>query len=236
MYCQSFRYTTRWRPPFNIQSRIQRWWWYRGKGSEWIQQSGGGGGVVGKSERDKRMANRRSRTAVTPQLCSADPCVTRLYNPISLLCFITEKCQHVGLPASRPPPLHARFKRHQFCTRDFLTGLCRLTPASLTRFSGLWVCMVPVGARQAMAVPPARRHVPGPGLTSPPLLPSGLPWSVADLVREKEASAAFYGKDLPGRTSPRTDKAVCVLQRRQTMYVWGEECWQRGSFLYPKIN
>lgn len=35
---------------------------------------------------------------------------------------------------------------------------------------------VPVGARQAVAVPPpAQRHVPGPGLSSPPLLPSGLP-------------------------------------------------------------
>lgn len=37
--------------------------------------------------------------------------------------------------------------------------------------------LVPVGARQAVAVPrpPSRRHVPGPGLTSPPLLPSCLP-------------------------------------------------------------
>lgn len=40
-----------------------------------------------------------------------------------------------------------------------------------------WVARLdPVGARQAIAVPPlAWRHVPGPGLSSPPLLPSGLP-------------------------------------------------------------
>lgn len=92
-------------------------------------------------------------------LCSTDLGVTRLYNPASLLCFIADKHQHVCLPASRPPPLLNKIKRHQFCTRDFL---------KLDFVFGSSVCLVPVGARQAVVVSP-----PGPGDMCP--APASLP-------------------------------------------------------------
>lgn len=69
----------------------------------------GGGGVAVKSERDNRDAVEQ---LLGQSLCSTDLRVTRLYDPISLLYFIAAKHQHVCLPASHPPRVLDKFKRH----------------------------------------------------------------------------------------------------------------------------
>lgn len=121
----------------------------------------GGGGVAGKSEREKRVANRRSWTAVgsvTPQLCSTDLHVTRLYNPISLLLFIADKHHHDGLPGSRLPPLLEVQKTSVFTHVIFswlLVDSCYSTePDQIFLIVSLYHRLVPVGARQAVAAPP----------------------------------------------------------------------------------
>lgn len=136
---------------------------------------GWGGGAAGKSERDKRV-QLADRVEQLPgqSLCSTDLRVTRLYDPISLLFFLLQ------IDTNMSVFLLLALRLFLKCSKDIFSYLCVdlcyfNKPNQVFWIIGPYERLVPVGARRAVAVPPARRHVPGPCLTSPPLLPSGLP-------------------------------------------------------------
>lgn len=206
---------------------------YRRKGSEWRQSWGWGRW----SEKWKGW-ERHSWTAVgslTPQLCSTDLPVIRLYNLISLFYFTAAKHQYVCL-SSRSLHLYLKsLKDIRFADMICLMApgklhqawLCGLGCESLSQTGSSWF---PGRLWRSL---PAWKRVPGRGLYSCLL-------ACPDLVRRKRHLQPFMAKTCLGELYQEQTKLcvwVCVCVVVKTHYVrMREESWHRGSFLYPKIN
>lgn len=130
----------------------ERWW---AKTAWWL-------GEVVLLGKVKGVANRQSWTAVgsvTPQLCSTDLPVTQVYSPISLLFLLLINPSSLFFLLLGP----------------YLTVFGFVLADQVCLITNPYHRLVPVGASQAMALPPAWRHVPGPGFSSPPLLSLACP-------------------------------------------------------------